>query len=86
MQAWYVEATAAVREYVAARFAVPASLLTTQECLDVVASVGDEGPLRRFLVHGDGVKFARERPDAEERLRRLDDAESFIRDTAGGAA
>jgi hypothetical protein len=82
VQRWYVEASTLVREYVAARYAVPAEHLTTEECVAAVGAIGDAARLRRFLRHCDGVKFARHRVDVAEREQRLDDAEAFVREAA----
>ena len=81
---WYDEATTAVRAYLAARYSVPADRMTTPECVRAVPDAS-AAPLRRFLVHGDAVKFARHRPGAAERDEALDDAEAFVTTGEGRA-
>ena len=75
VSAYYVEASALVRDYVAERFAVHASVMTTEELTEL------EAPLARVLPDCDLVKFARHAPTASEREQLLDRAETFVRET-----
>ncbi|MHC4973711.1 MAG: hypothetical protein ACYTG3_15405 [Planctomycetota bacterium] len=74
-QAYYVEASEAVRDYVGERFAVPADVMTTEQLIEAQA------PLARMMPACDLVKFARHAPTATERERLLDAAETYVRET-----
>jgi hypothetical protein len=75
VQAYYVETSKVVRDYVAERFAVPADVMTTEQLIEIQA------PLARVLPDCDLVKFARHAPTASERERLLDAAENYVRET-----
>lgn len=74
-QAYYIEASGLVRDYVAERFALPADVMTTEQL------VAHQAPLSRVLAPCDLVKFARHAPTATEREQLLDAAESYVRET-----
>jgi hypothetical protein len=75
ISAFYVEASQVVRDYVGERFAVHATVMTTEEL------VGVSAPLTRVLPPCDLVKFARHVATASERERLLDAAETYVRET-----
>ena len=75
IQAYYVEASGLLRDYVGERFAVQADVMTTEELVE------REAPLARVLPDCDLVKFARHAPTASEREQLLDRAERFVRET-----
>jgi len=83
---FYTELTATLRYYVARRFGINAPELTTSETLRALLplSVPDEVQrmLREVLSAADGVKFAKEAPEASAVRRHLLDAEAFVRRTA----
>ncbi|MHC4860024.1 MAG: hypothetical protein ACYTDY_08020, partial [Planctomycetota bacterium] len=88
VQAYHIEASGLVRDYVGERFRVPAAE-TTEECLSAPHAVRPiEDPQRALLgevlLHCDLVKFARHRPAAPDRLRMLDAAEGFVVQTTPG--
>ncbi len=76
VQAFYVEATNLVRDYVGERFAESAGIETSEEL------VARHPELRATLRHCDLVKFARHAPDNTERERMLDEAAAFVRGSA----
>jgi len=83
VQAFYVEATAAVRDYAAARLLVPAREMTSEELLAATAALagvrGDpHAALRRFLQQADLVKFAAVAADAAARRDALAHAAEFV--------
>ena len=77
-QPFYLEATGLVREYIGARFDVPAETMTTEETLREVPA----GQLAPALDHCDRVKFGRRQPSAAERDDTLDAIERFVKETA----
>ncbi len=82
--AFHVEAAALLREYCAARFAVRAMAMTTEELL--AARQGTQrDPLAATLLPCDLVKFARHEPGADQRQRLLQTAESFVQQTRTGS-
>lgn len=83
-RATWVAAADAVRDYLAARFAVPALELTSEELLAAPATLqalGAEGrtQLAHLLESCDRVKFSRELPSLVERLAMLELAEALVR-------
>jgi len=74
-ECFYSEATALLRDYIAERFAVNATVMTTEELIARHATLGD------VLRHCDLVQFARHRSTAQDRDRVLDTAEAFVRET-----
>jgi hypothetical protein len=75
ISAFYIEASGLLRDYVGERFNVRADVMTTEELIEIQAS------LARVLPDCDLVKFARHEPTASERERLLDRAEAFVRET-----
>ena len=83
-----VEAAAEIlRAYAAARFAVRAPYLSTEEVLAAprLADTPRER-LAAVLRASDHAKFAAGRIPEPERAQRVDDAEAFVRETAEGGA
>lgn len=90
LDAWYVELSAIVRQYIEQRFGLRAPELTTEEFLIVAkASAALAGPertqLAAFLEACDRVKFAGYHPTGDESLANFALAERFIEGTASGA-
>jgi hypothetical protein len=84
--AWFVELSAVVREYVEGRYGLRAPELTSEEFLYIAArwpamSALDRTQLTSFLERCDRVKFAGYRPDSEESLEALAAARKFVEDT-----
>jgi len=87
---FYVEAAAAVRDYLVERFTLRTRERTSEEVLEAPETVRaiERAPrdlLATFLRSCDFVKFGRIEPTALERDRDLDSAERFLRATANGA-
>jgi hypothetical protein len=86
IDAFYVELSGIVRQYLEDRFELRAPELTTEEFL---ASVGEspdlsgehQALLRRFLRQADLVKFAQVRPQAEDVARSIEAAGRFLEET-----
>ena len=83
LQAWYLEASRLVRDYVGERWGLATAEWTTEECLsaDPIARLPQGPDLEAILVHCDVVKFGRHRPSPIRRTEMLDQAETFIRET-----
>jgi hypothetical protein len=84
--AWFVELSSIVRRYLEARYDIRAPELTTEEFLQVASRSADltEGHremLSAFMVRCDRVKFAGDRPEAEDSLATLRAARGFVEDT-----
>ncbi|GMU23800.1 MAG: hypothetical protein AMXMBFR13_38780 [Phycisphaerae bacterium] len=81
-EAFFVEVTSIIRDYIEAAFGVRAPEQTTEEFLaDMVAEprvARYRHVLEPFLVAADEVKFAGLRPDAEAMQRAFDTAEQFV--------
>lgn len=82
-----VEASSALRDYLAGRFEVRAPERTTEEVLEdprtgSALAAEQRDALGEFLEHCDRVKFALHEPVAEERERQLDSAEGLVRKTS----
>lgn len=91
VQAWHVEASSIVRDYVAEQFAIRALEMTTEELLSSPATVAALPPAQRALLFEvlgscDLVKFGRHPSTAPERERLLTAAETFVRGPAGPPA
>jgi hypothetical protein len=86
IEQWHLEASGLLRDYLAARFRLPARERTTEQCLSAPAL---PGPARARLASAlsacDLVKFAGRESDAASRRRILDDGEAFVRETAPAA-
>jgi hypothetical protein len=84
--AWFVELSAVVRQYVEGRYGLRAPELTTEEFLFIAArwpamSALDRTQLSSFLERCDRVKFAGYRPESQESLELLTLARKFVEDT-----
>lgn len=81
----YFEASEIVRGYLGQRFGINALDLTTAELalkLDAISAPGlDRDNLRRWLEHGDLVKFAKHEPPREQGTAMLDFFESLVWNT-----
>ncbi|GMV97593.1 MAG: hypothetical protein HRF43_11875 [Phycisphaerae bacterium] len=88
-EAFFVEVTGIVRDYVEQAFGVRAPEQTTEEFLAGLVSapaiLRHRHVLEPFLTAADEVKFARMRPDAGAMQRAFDTAENFVRQTSQGA-
>ncbi|MCX7818203.1 MAG: hypothetical protein N2652_03185 [Kiritimatiellae bacterium] len=86
----YVELSRIVRAYLEARFGLHAPERTTEEFLREAAESGalaatHQACLKNFLTACDLVKFARERPGADEMLSAFETARQFVEETAPAA-
>lgn len=86
VDAWFVELSAIVRQYLEGRYQVRAPELTTEEFLQEARraaglSAEHRDLLTAFLERCDRVKFAGYRPDADESLATLKAARAFVEDT-----
>jgi hypothetical protein len=86
LEAYYVEASALVRDYLEEQFAVRAPEMTTQEFLAAreatsALAAPQRALLADLLAHCDLVKFACLVPDAVERERVLEAAHRFLIET-----
>lgn len=84
--AWFVDLSDIVRNYLEHRYEIRAPELTTEEFLLVASqstAITSEhrALLSAFLVRCDRVKFAGYRPDSEESLASLKAARAFVEDT-----
>ena len=89
--AWFVDLSGIVRQYLEGRFALRAPELTTEEFLQEARRAPELTPehreqLTQFLERCDRVKFAGYRPDSEESLATLRAARSFVEETRIAAA
>ena len=87
IEAFYVEASGLVRDYIEERFAVRAPEMTTEEFLaapDTARALGDRhrGMLGEFLLECDLVKFAKALPTARDATRMLDTIAAFLTEAA----
>lgn len=83
-----IEVSEILRDYVSARFGLPVRFQTTREFLDAAVrnpalSAIQREELGRFLGFCDLVKFARQPATATEQVGLLNNAETFIRNSAG---
>jgi hypothetical protein len=83
----HVAAATIVRDYVGERFAIPTTQMTSEQIVATTAAA-QRSTLSGVFVRCDGVKFARETPNADDADRLLASAEAFVTSTsgAGGAA
>lgn len=84
--AWFVDLSDIVRNYLEHRYEIRAPELTTEEFLLVASqstaiTTEHRALLSAFLVRCDRVKFAGYRPDSEESLASLKAARAFVEDT-----
>lgn len=80
VQAFYVEASQVVRDYIEARFAVHAPGMTTEELSNAMDAALFR-TLSELMTHCDFVKFGRFTSTREDRSRLLDTATRFIEET-----
>ena len=84
--AWFVELSAIVRQYLEGRYGVRAPELTTEEFLQEARRAAGLDATQRdllsaFLARCDRVKFAGYRPDPDESMATLKAARAFVEDT-----
>lgn len=85
-KAYYSELSDILREYLESRFSVKAMEKTTEELFYSMRNLPnpdseEKRRLRELLELADLVKFAKERPLAEENIRSMDNAVLFIENT-----
>ncbi len=88
--AWFVELSAIVRDYLEQRYEIRAPELTTEEFLQVASrdpnlKTDHRALLSTFLALADRVKFAGYLPESAESLASLEVARRFVEDTRLGA-
>ena len=82
MKIYHTEISHVIRQYIAARYHIPALELTTQELLDRLQPEDISRELvRRFFTNCDLVKFARYSPTKPEAHERLEDARRIVDET-----
>jgi len=91
IDAYYVEASMLLREYIGERFALHAPKMTTEEFLSApqtgrAVHASHHELLNRFLSCCDRVKFARHTPAAPDHENLLDEAARFLEETRKHAA
>ena len=82
MKVYHTEISHVVRQYIAARYHIPALELTTQELLDRLQS--EEIPkelVQQFFTNCDLVKFARYSPTKPEAHERMEEARRIVDET-----
>ena len=82
MKIYHTEISHVIREYIAARYHIPALELTTQELLDRLQSEDSPKELvRQFFTNCDLVKFARYSPTKPEAHERMEEARRIVDET-----
>ena len=82
MKVYHTEISHVIRQYIAARYHIPALELTTQELLDRFQSEDIPRELvRQFFTNCDWVKFARYSPTKPEAHERLAEARRIVDET-----
>ena len=82
MKIYHTEISHVIREYIAARYHIPALELTTEELLDRLQPEGISKELvRQFFSSCDLVKFARYSPTKPEAHERMEEARRIIDET-----
>lgn len=82
MKVYHTEISQVIRQYVAARYHIPALELTTQELLDRLGSEDVPSELvQRLITNCDLVKFARYSPAKPEAHERLEEARRVVDET-----
>jgi hypothetical protein len=89
IDAYYVEASSLVREYIVERFNVRAPEMTTEQFLASretarALEASQCNLLAEFLAQCDLVKFGRHMPTDPDRVKLLDAAERFLTETQAG--
>ncbi len=85
MKTYYTQISFIIREYIAARFRIPALELTTAGLLQQMTreQIGDlyVERIRLFLANCDQVKFTKHQPERSEADARMEDAQWFVEET-----
>ena len=82
MKVYHTEISLVIRQYIAARYQIPALELTTQELLDRLQPEDMPQELvRGFFTNSDLVKFARYNPTKPEAHERMEEARRIIDET-----
>lgn len=85
--AYYLRLTEILRAYLEERWGVPATAMTSGEVSRLVkarASLQESSAVRPLLERADLVKFARQRPDAGDGPRDLEEVRRFVSATSPG--
>lgn len=85
--AYYLRLTEILRAYLEERWGVPATAMTTGEVTRLVkarATLSVAAAVRQLLERADLVKFARQRPGAEDGPRDLEEVRRFVFATSPG--
>lgn len=82
---FYFRLSVILRTYLLGQFGLGAPEMTTEELLPRIARLGlaaelEQG-LRRFLIYGDGIKFAGQSAEPQQQTTDLDFARRFVRQT-----
>lgn len=82
---FYFRLSAILRAYLLGQFGLGAPEMTTEELLPRIARLNLTAELgqglRRFLIYGDGIKFAGQSAEPQQRAADLDFARRFVRQT-----
>ena len=82
MKVYYTEVSHVIRQYIAARYHIPALELTTQELLDRLQPEDTPKDLvQQFFTNCDWVKFARYSPTKPEAHERMEEARRIVDET-----
>ena len=82
VKVYHTEISLVIRQYIAARYHIPALELTTQELLDRLQPEDIPKDLvQQFFTHCDWVKFARYSPTKPEAHERLEEARRIVDET-----
>ena len=82
MKVYHTEISHVIREYIAARYHIPALEMTTEELLDRLQPEGIPKELvRQFLTNCDLVKFARHSPTKPEAHEQMEEARRIVDET-----
>lgn len=82
MKVYHTEISHVIRQYIAARYHIPALELTTEELLDrLQAEDMPRERVQRFFTNCDLVKFARYSPTKPEAHERMEDARRIVDET-----
>ena len=82
MKIYHIEISHAIRQYIAARYRIPALEMTTQELLDCLQPEDiPKALVRQFFANCDLVKFARYNPTKPEAHERMEEARQIVDET-----
>ena len=82
VKVYHTEISLVIRQYIAARYHIPALELTTQELLDRLHSEDiPKDPVQQFFTNCDLVKFARYSPTKPEAHERMEEARRIVDET-----